>query len=356
MSNSCFVTGCIRSGTTLVEKLLCNHPAMSVLSQPFPTLYFDVKKQFLESIGVCDEYFLLSHYVDETRYSLSDFNQFLKASYVPLEAVRDALHTEYDGKLSNAVEFSLQGDNSLVEVYSHLCKANSHNNSARLFGSKEVLCEEFVPYFLENGLKVIHILRDPRDVVSSIKFGKGEDFIGRIKPLLFELRNWRKSAQLAIQFVEHPLFKTIQYEDLVLEPKETLNELCDFLEIDRFSIDAFKHGILSQNGDVWSSNSSFDSVDGIISKRSVGGFHNRLSTNVIEYIETITAPELQKLKNQPIRHDNWQSIISNFVEPQPPTDTNLPSNYSTTSKAIEYELQRYSEFESSGKVRFEFSM
>jgi Sulfotransferase family len=46
-----FVTGMQRSGTTLLEKLLHAHPELSVLSQPFPLLFVEVKRAFLESIG-----------------------------------------------------------------------------------------------------------------------------------------------------------------------------------------------------------------------------------------------------------------------------------------------------------------
>jgi hypothetical protein len=50
------VTGCYRSGTTLLEKLLHAHPASCVASQPFPVLYAYVKNLFDVSRGLLRRY------------------------------------------------------------------------------------------------------------------------------------------------------------------------------------------------------------------------------------------------------------------------------------------------------------
>ena len=51
MSSSIFITGLYRSGTTLVDKILQNHPENFIASQPISSLFYEVKKQFLQSIN-----------------------------------------------------------------------------------------------------------------------------------------------------------------------------------------------------------------------------------------------------------------------------------------------------------------
>ena len=59
MRSDFFITGMGRSGTTLLEKLLCNHKDLSVLSQPLPLVFIDLKKRFLETLGI-KKYFVLN--------------------------------------------------------------------------------------------------------------------------------------------------------------------------------------------------------------------------------------------------------------------------------------------------------
>lgn len=352
MSNNFFITGCVRSGTTLLEKLLCNHPELSVLSQPFPSLYIKIKRAFLNSINIY-EYFVLSNYVDEKRYCFNDFNTYLNNELFSPTFVQDGINSNYSGHLTSDLEYEINTENNLSTIYESLTKKNRHNSSARLFGSKEVLCEEFAPYFINNGIKVIHIFRDPRDVISSIKKGNGDKFIGNVKPLLFELRNWRKSAQLAIQLQDNPNFISLNYEDLVQKTDECLRKICDFLNIESFSPEAFAQGILTQQGNIWSSNSSFGGVSGAISSTSIGKHKELLTKTVNEYISTICLPELNKLSIKHTTNIDFFATIENFMEPIEVTDSHFPADYSTTKEAIDYEIKRLISY-FDGKPTYEF--
>ena len=67
-----FVTGAQRSGTTLLEKVLASQPGISMLSQPFPLLFVEVKRAFLRSLGNDDPY-PLGHLFRERRYTRGAF-------------------------------------------------------------------------------------------------------------------------------------------------------------------------------------------------------------------------------------------------------------------------------------------
>lgn len=352
MSNSFFITGCVRSGTTLLEKLLCNHPELSALSQPFPSLYIKIKKDFINSLGF-DEYFVLSNYVGESRYCFNDFDEYVNNKLFSPTFVQDEINSSYSGNLTSNLKYEIKEEQNFKAVYELLTKQNSHNSKAKLFGSKEVLCEEFAPYFIKNGIKVIHIVRDPRDVISSIKKGDGDKFIGNVKPLLFELRNWRKSVQLAIQFQGNPNFMTLNYEDLVQETDKSLLKICDFLKIEAYSPEAFNQGIRTQEGEIWSSNSSFGGVSGAISSSSIGKHKELLSQGVNEYISTICLPELNELSIVHSTNTDFAKTIESFVEPNAVTDYHLPSDFSSTQEAIDYEIKRLTSYFDK-KLTYEF--
>jgi hypothetical protein len=348
---SCFfISGYLRSGTTLLEKLLCNHPSLSVLSQPLPELFIDAKKRFLVTKDI-DDYFVLSNYVQEYRYTYSEFLNYLGINTYKINDVGGVVGKGYSGQLCKVSLPVFEGELSLAAIYKSVVKTNRHNRNATFFGSKEVLCEEYIQYFLNNNIKVIQIVRDPKDVIASAKKGKGTEYIGKVKPTLFELRNWRKSAQVAIQLAEHKNFLAIRYEDLVSDPVIVLKNVTEFLGCSLFSDDAFINGIMDQQGNVWSSNSSF-SVGSGISTSAIGRHKALLSGELQLYIDTICYPELSILGYECCNLDNFPEVIRNFSEEVSVSDNNVLSDYSSTNDNVDYEIDRLTQF-LSGDLKFE---
>ena len=70
------VTGCYRSGTTLLEKLLHAQPSACIASQAFPVLFFMAKEAFLSSRGI-DRRYPLDHLFLEDAYSSDEWVSFL---------------------------------------------------------------------------------------------------------------------------------------------------------------------------------------------------------------------------------------------------------------------------------------
>jgi ornithine cyclodeaminase/alanine dehydrogenase-like protein (mu-crystallin family)/DNA-binding response OmpR family regulator len=87
--------------------------------------------------------------------------------------------------------------------------------------------------------KVIHVVRDPRDVVASLKTHRKHKVVGgRIVPT-----GYCMPISLCIDRLEHaiadalahepdPLMLTVRYEDLVLDTERTVRRLCDFIGVD----------------------------------------------------------------------------------------------------------------------------
>src|SRR5207237_6447019 len=83
----CFITGFLRSGTTLVEKLVHALPEACIGPQPFPFLFYDTKRAFLRLRAVPEERYPLGHLFGETRYRPEDFRAFLAAHRVTPQAI-----------------------------------------------------------------------------------------------------------------------------------------------------------------------------------------------------------------------------------------------------------------------------
>jgi hypothetical protein len=169
----------------------------------------------------------------------------------------------------------------------------AHRPEARLSGAKETICEEFLPYLVRRGWAAVVVVRDPRDVIASLDTGRGAEFAGRPKPLLFNLRNWRKSVAFALALDGQPGFVRVRYEDLVARPLDTLRGVTEALGLEPFPAGAFSGGIRDQTGALWEGNSSHGRRDGV-SEASVGT-QARLPAGVVRFIEAACLPELDCL-------------------------------------------------------------
>ena len=110
MNQFLFISGTYRSGTTLIEKLLSQHPELVVGSQPTPNLFFSVKNSFLEKLNI-KQIYPIEHSFLETYYSNNDFTQFLEKTLLDYFFVVNAIKqsTAYKGMLTFGFpEYSLK--------------------------------------------------------------------------------------------------------------------------------------------------------------------------------------------------------------------------------------------------------
>ncbi|RMH69100.1 MAG: sulfotransferase [Gemmatimonadetes bacterium] len=342
-----FLTGMLRSGTTLLDKLLCNHPQLSVLSQPFPYLFIQAKRDFLRQECGEDEYYALTHGFLETRYTLDQFHRFLQDyTLTPHQVERLFIAMEgYTGQNTRLDRLSDFIDHLTKGVWLHIFKAflyffRQKGKSVEYVGSKEVLCEEFLPFLLDQGFKCLIVIRDPRDVLTSMGYGNGKTYIGSARPTLFNLRNWRKSVAYALHLQHHPNFVWVRYEDIVAKPVEMLNRLANWLEIASFPSDLFQAGILDQNGEPWMGNSSFQPVAGV-TPQSVGKYQALLPPDLIQYTEYTCFPEMLALE-YPLMYPDIKTSYDprSFTEPVSIQRAHFSLNYSTDPVHVAQEQTR----------------
>jgi hypothetical protein len=304
MSRYCFITGFLRSGTTLVEKLVHALPGACIGPQPFPFLYHDAKRAFLRSLGGDDERYPLGHLFGEDRYRPEDFEAFLARHRITRAdlAASFAGMRHYSGWKLPAIAAHAErvGEGTFAEVYRALCDGLPGllgREGSELLGAKEVFCEEFIPYFLGQGVSVILVLRDVRDVLASLKFGSGTTYGDRGLPLLHIVRQWRKSVAFALEFSGARGFRAVRFESLVASPRTELDQLARQLGSAPAAAGA-TDDLRDQDGRSWEGNSSFAPVRGV-SRDPVGRFADKLPVSWLAAVESLCGAEMAALGIEP---------------------------------------------------------
>lgn len=342
-----FVTGCYRSGTTLLEKLLHSHPQVCIGSQPFPILYFHAKEQFLKQRNLQRRYPLDHLFLDDD-YGMADFVKFLETHDVSQDDISDIFDRLADYKLGSLTPgvFGLRDRVTparFARVYRQLHELLAELLSkpdSDYIGSKEVLCEEYIPFLLAQGAKVVVSVRDPRDMITSLDFRERDNQTGDHRPLLFSLRAWRKSVAFVLTFDAHENFLWLRYEDLVTDPDSVLVRIAKFLNIESYAEEIVHGELRGQNGQPWKGNSSFSDFNRI-SSASVGKFRNVLPPDALDYIETCCRPEMTRLDYQlcSVKAPNAASL-RDYREPFENVHAKFPADYSYAGRRVTDELTR----------------
>ncbi|MBO9699723.1 MAG: sulfotransferase [Sporocytophaga sp.] len=320
-----FVTGLYRSGTTLLEKLLFQHPSVSIAFQPYPSFYHLVKKRFNEMQNISSVYPINTR-LDNEYFEMQDFIEFLNRYKL----------SETD-KVNLGSESLLHSSDGFIDLFKQLQVAAGKDlitKETLYVGSKEILCEDFIGTLLENGIRVIHIIRDPRDVLSSAALGK--EYTGKVRPLLYTIRMWRKSVAFRIHYSEHPLFYSIRYEDLVTSPMSVMKELAGFMNVQEIELQS---RLIDQQGNIWKSNSSFGKSE-LISSSSIGKYKEILDDNSIVYVNTLCTPELKYLNYECEDVKDLKEVFEVFKEPFPIDNDLFQHDYSVSEINQNMEIKR----------------
>ncbi len=81
--------------------------------------------------------------------------------------------------------------------------------------------EEILKYF-DNRVKIIHIIRDGRDVMTSIHPKKKNEYW--VSP-----ERWLNDVKKGLAFADHPNVYTVKYEHIITDTEQSLKMILDFL-------------------------------------------------------------------------------------------------------------------------------
>jgi hypothetical protein len=345
--NSLFLTGLYRSGTTLLDKLLHAHPRISMASQPCSVLFTGFKQRFLDQQGLARRY-PLDDLFGERAYQREDFHRFLDQYVCTASELREWM----EQLPQPAVMFWRRVGVDLPRVLHPgtfrelLGEVDAQVREAMgkevaVVGMKEIVCEEYISYLLQQGKRVVVVIRDPRDVICSTNFGAGRRFTGDIRPTLYTLRCWRKSVALTLLGRRSPNFTWCRYEDLVAQPAETLRSISEFLELEPLPSHVLAQPLRDQEGGIWSGNSSFFDETRVHGE-SVGRYREMLPASVVEYIESCCLPEMKWLGYDLDGEGVFcEEVIEQFEDPFPITHHRFETDYSSLCQHVAEEIERY---------------
>lgn len=290
-----FVSGMFRSGTTLLSRMLNNHPGICVASDPIRPLInsFRYDCQRSEKSSEDDRFLPLQDY-------FLDYENFKKVVDAELDSGITAAPSElwtviknsalpYSRRWAEELDISANAQSygdALDYALQLIEKTYSTNGNECYVGFKEVWATEFCPALLKSrhNSKCIIIIRDPRAVVAS-KNSTDEPY-----PIFFLARQWRKIAFIATwlqaQYPERVLL--LQYENLISSPEHESNRICNFLGIenhkDFLDIENYSDG----EGKPWSQNSSYSfSNSQTFQEKSIDKWKTKLDQSDIALIELI---------------------------------------------------------------------
>ncbi len=153
--------------------------------------------------------------------NITDFvnNTLIKAYHVNLLPKRDAVLDKVKVKLSNT---RFNG----VDLYTAMMKSFAELESKRRYGEKTNenirYIDELFSIFPQS--KIIHIVRDPRDVVSSMM-----SMPWASNDILANTLRWRAELSNMQTYKEDDRIFEIRYEDLIQNPEQICRSICDFI-------------------------------------------------------------------------------------------------------------------------------
>jgi hypothetical protein len=265
-----FIGGLQRSGTSLMRAILGSHPTLAIYKSDLP-LWTKFYKQYKDS-------------------NLNDLDFRVRLLD---EIVSDRKSLKIIGLTFNSQEIldSLQNESHVTFgiLFQHLLRQYAKLIGRPRWGLKtphnEFWTDEIFAAYPD--AKMIHIIRDPRDVAVSV------DSRGWDKPLEKTCRKWQQSAQLGKINSEKyaDSYMVVRYEDLVRNPESTTQKVCDFVKLD-YTPDLLKMD--AQLG--WrGSNSHFEDLgyehDGI-SEKAIGRYVEYLDSTDRVLIEDFLKEEM----------------------------------------------------------------
>lgn len=215
-SGPVFIVGAPRSGTTMLQYRLLNHPRISL-----PT---------------GESHFFIPLYRNKENYGdlsrQENIRSVLQAMY---DQSREFLETDLHGlkfDIGNlAAELHAEGRHTMPGIISGIFEKNAQGEGKARWGDKTPYYVMHIPKLLEwfPDAQIVHLIRDGRDVALSL-FGRKHDFY--VYNAYYAAEYWEtyveKGRALGKQLAAHQYLE-LRYEDFLLQPEENMRALCAFL-------------------------------------------------------------------------------------------------------------------------------
>ena len=273
-----FIVGCPRSGTTLLQHMLDAHPAVAIAPETRFVRHFWFQREQYGPLDNDDNYRALIQALLERAASIKmelDVDDFCVAA--------QSIERSYPN-LFNLLLCHFGKKQAVLRVGEKTPQHLLHMQTL----------QEFFPQ-----ARFIHIIRDPRAVVSSwrkVPWSRGS--------IHGDARVWQRYMATAQQFPPtNGALHTLHYEALITNPEASLQAICDFLDLpfDKAMLNYHRKNQEKVNiVEPWKSNASKP-----INPETLTLWQQEMSAEDIATVELIAKEEMAKLGYATIA-SNWQ--------------------------------------------------
>lgn len=257
-----FIVGAPRSGTTLLRNLLNRHPR----------------------IAVCRET-EFRHYVYRRRAAFGSLKnlanrQRVVREYLKLERIR---RTALD--LDQLSRCLLEEGDSYPALFASLLRFYMRAHGKQRWGEKTpdhaLFAEELLEWYPD--AVVIHLLRDPRDVVASLL-----DMPSFPNSIAGNANLWLTFNRAARRAHHHPGYFLLRYKDLVSEPEREMHRLCEFLG------EAYSEEMMMPKPDPTADRPWFQRAERPVTTERIDSWRSRLREPQAALVEWFLGEEMER--------------------------------------------------------------
>jgi len=335
MTQRLFIFGMFRSGTTLLARMLDTHKDIVCASDPFRPFYNAFRDSVAAEVDAeVDPYDPLNAYfADEEQLEVYDAVQSTTLDRTfdrdPDELVDRIIgHSKpFSPFIAEELTTDHTSGKTFAEVFEQLLNevpAQYGTGDEKWIATKEVWTTEFVPALTRSltNSKFILMVRDPRAVCAS-KYAQNDKY-----PWLFLAQQWRKLALLTHLYSTYDgkianNVLVVRYEDLVTNPKQTAEQMCDFLNIDLDEKILYPGKFTDGRGEAWIQNTSYDDEEPSFNTDSVRKWETQLDEHIIAYIERLCFAEMQLFEYNHTQVTELGYTDKELVEPPRISSNNL---------------------------------
>jgi Sulfotransferase family len=203
-SGPIYIVGLDRSGKTTMAAFLTSHPAIAI-----PEVGSNLETYFLDRYGDLSEDSNLDR-------CLASMLRYTHVQY--LEPDADEIRRRF-----------VEGERTYARLFTLFLSGYAERRDKRRWGAQSGLVEAYAEHLFASyeGLRVIHMVRDPRDryVASREAFPNGRGGVGGATA------RWNHSMRLAERNERRHAgaYTVVRFEDLVTRTEQTLRDVCWFV-------------------------------------------------------------------------------------------------------------------------------
>lgn len=263
-----FIVGAPRSGTTLLRVMLNRHP----------------------NVGLCNETYFF-YYIYTRRRAFGDLANPENRKRVVERYLETHLVSRLDLDLVDLKETLLREATDYRTLFLTLMSSYSYGHGKTRYGEKTPQHTLHIDTLrqLYPDCKIIHLVRDPRDVVASLlRMPWGA------RSASANARLWRNYVRAAEGHRHEENFLRVYYEKLVQEPETELHRICDLLG------EPFSTQMLEADPTVSVDRWWFQRAQGPLDRDRSGKWRDELQSDQTALVEWVARPEMEALGYTPL--------------------------------------------------------